>query len=37
VPGAGTIALQAEGHVGLQPDRLARPARVGGVTVIAHQ
>ena len=37
VPGAHGVALDPEGHVRAQPDRLLRPTGVGSVAVVAHQ
>ena len=37
VPGPDPVALDAEREIGLQPDRLARPARVGGVPAAVDQ
>ena len=37
VPGADPVALHAEREVGLQPDRLARAGRVGGVPAAVDQ
>ena len=37
VAAADAVALDAERHVGLQPDRQARPARVGDVAVIGER
>ena len=37
MPGADPVALDAEREIGLQPDRLARAARVGGMPTAVDQ
>ena len=37
VPGPHPVTLDADRHVGLEPDRLTRPARIGRVAVLADQ